>query len=404
MSREALVYGSMHERDLPTVARLLHLAFAGPLDGSETWVRAAGIEHMRVVRPAAHAPPVGCLLRIPMGQYFGGRSVPMLGIAGVAVAPEARGRGVAAMLMAECMREMARDGFPISTLYPSTIGLYRKVGYELAGHRFYTTINVGRIDAPAGGAAVRALGDADLPAVRACYARFAAAFDGLLDRGEYCWGRVRELRGTRYHAFGVADEAGGLDGYIMLAQERDAKMGYHAINISDCAFVTADAGRRLLRFLADFATMGETATVWGGPMHPLVTLMSSRQYRCEKKDHWMVRVLDVKSALESRGYPACVRAECVLNVRDPIVTANAGRWRVTIEGGRAEVSRVHEARGAGATPEFGCDIRAVAALFSGVLGVRQLLALGWLETGDAAAALAFDGAIPVATPWMTDMF
>lgn len=52
MAREALVYGSMHEGDLPAVARLLHLAFAGPLEASEAWVRPAGIEHMRARRAA----------------------------------------------------------------------------------------------------------------------------------------------------------------------------------------------------------------------------------------------------------------------------------------------------------------------------------------------------------------
>lgn len=404
MPIDGLVYGQMEEGDLAAVARLLQLAFAGPIDGSEAWVRAAGIEHMRVMRTGQGAPPVGCLLRIPMGQFFGGRSVKMLGIAGVAVAPEARGRGVAGRLMTECVREMARDGYPISTLYPSTIGLYRKAGYELAGHRFFTTIMVGRIDVAAGGREVRALGDADMPAVRACYAKFAARFDGLLDRGDYCWGRVRELRGTKYHAFGVNDGRGGLDGYIMLTQERDAKTGYHSISVSDYAFTSADAGRRLLRFLGDFGTMGETATVWGAPMHPLVSLMSSRHYRAEKKDYWMLRVLDVKSAFESRGYSPCVRAECVLDVRDAVVVANAGRWRVRIDGGRAEVMRTESSARGAITPELRCDIRAVAPLLSGLYSARQLEALGWLESDQADAASMIDGAIATGTPSMTDMF
>lgn len=72
----------------------------------------------------------------------------MLGIAGVAVGPEARGLGIAAAMMAEAMREAERDGFAISTLYASTLGLYRKAGYEVAGHRFESAMPVGRIDPP----------------------------------------------------------------------------------------------------------------------------------------------------------------------------------------------------------------------------------------------------------------
>src|ERR1043166_2690224 len=90
------MYGPMTEADLPAAVRMIVHAFAGTEEGTRDWLRAAGMKSVRVVRE--HGKPgaaAGCLLRIPMGQYFGGRSVSMLGIAGVAVAPEARGRGLA---------------------------------------------------------------------------------------------------------------------------------------------------------------------------------------------------------------------------------------------------------------------------------------------------------------------
>lgn len=399
-------YGPLLAGDLPAAARMIHLAFAGPLDGAESWIRAAGVEHMRVVRTAPGATPIACLMRIPMGQYLGGRSIRMLGIAGVAVAPEARGEGLAAQMMAAGVAEAARDGFPISTLYPSTIGLYRQSGYELAGHRFVTTIDIGRIDAPRGGGHLRPLTDQDGDAMKACYTQFAAGADGALDRGDYCWSRVRELRGTRYHAFGLDDGRGGLAAYILLSQERDPKSGFHSIAVSDCAFVNGDAGRRLLRFIADFATMGEHAVLYGGPMHPLVALMSSRHYRVEKKDYWMTRVLDVKAAFEARGYPRSARCEWVLNVRDSVIAGNTGRWRVRIADGRAEVAPAGATTSgsAGALPELACDARALAPLLTGLHSIRQLATLGWLEPITPDAIDLIDGVIPAATPWMTDMF
>src|ERR1700716_1195012 len=85
------------EKDMPSLARLISLAFGTPLEGVNTWLTNAGVHEVRVLREGA--ADVACALRVPMGQFFGGRSVPMMGVAGVAVAPEARGRGLATRIM-----------------------------------------------------------------------------------------------------------------------------------------------------------------------------------------------------------------------------------------------------------------------------------------------------------------
>lgn len=392
------------EADIAPLSRIIHHAFAGPLDGCEKWVRESGLENWRLLRADPGGVPVAGLLRVPMGQHFGGRSVPMLGIAGVAVAPEARGRGLARRLMQATLREAASarsDGAAaISCLYPSTPALYRQVGYELAGHRFFTTMPVGRIDVrERGGGEIRPLTDEDDAAVRACYAGFAAAFEGTLDRGAYCWSRVRESRGTRYAGFGVTSASGGLDGYVYFSQERNPRTGYHDVMISDLAFVTADAGRRLLSFLADFATTAESAVFFGGPMHPLVSLMASRHYSVEKRDYWMVRVLDVARAISARGFPAGVRSEVAIDIADDLITENTGTWMIRVADGRASATRSPASSDA-----LRCDIGAIAPLYSGLYTVRQLALLGRVQGSPAAIAAAdatFRGA---GTPWMSDMF
>ena len=45
-----------------------------------------------------------------LGQYFGGRSVPMAGIAAVGVPPEHRGRGVAKQLMTLTLQGLRDEG------------------------------------------------------------------------------------------------------------------------------------------------------------------------------------------------------------------------------------------------------------------------------------------------------
>lgn len=52
---------------------------------------------------------------------------------------------------------------------------------------------------------------------------------------------------------------------------------------------------------------------------------------------WMLRLLDVVSALERRGYPP-VSEEFVLAVEDGLFPENRGPWRVVADGGAVSVT------------------------------------------------------------------
>lgn len=393
-------YATAAEPDVPALVRLMRLAFAAGPESEQGWIRPSGLENFRVVRDGPGAAPSAGLLRIPMGQFFGGRSVPMLGIAGVVVAPEARGGGLARWMMGECVREAAAGGFPLSCLYASTHTLYRQVGYEEAGHRQVTVVPLHRIDCRSREPAVRALCPGDDAAVADCYRRFAARYAGTLDRGPYCWRRVREWRGAVYDGFGVPSpgDPGTLDGYVYFNQSRSEPAGQVG-TVSDLAFLTPLAGRRLLALLADLGTMCREITVAGAPWPPVLSLMGGHRFDVRATEQWMLRVCDVRRALAERGYPRHVTAEFVLNVLDPLVPANEGAWTVRVEHGRAQVGKEASVR-----PGMSVTVGGLAAIYSGYASARQAAALGWAE-GDPAALEAADAAFGGwGTPWMTDFF
>ena len=70
---------------------------------------------------------------LTMQQWWHGQVMPMAGVAGVKVAPEERGRGVGKALMAALLADIASRGYPVSTLYPSTLSIYRALGWEVGG-------------------------------------------------------------------------------------------------------------------------------------------------------------------------------------------------------------------------------------------------------------------------------
>jgi predicted acetyltransferase len=319
----------------------------------------------------------------------------MLGIAAVAVAPEARGRGLARRIMQEALVEIHEDGWPISCLYPSTQSLYRQVGYEQAGHRFMTRVPLAQIDVRDRQDRLVALDESHQPAVLACYEAFASSLDGWLDRGTFGWLAVRERRGERYSGFGIGSRE-HLDGYTFFTQRVRPETGRHDLVLSDVAFRTPAAGRRLLGFLADFATIGDDLVFAGGPHHPLHWLLGQQRHTVTFKNYWMLRMVDVPRALAARGYPPGLRARVSLEVNDDLIGANHGRHVLTVEDGRGHVE-------AGGDGSVRIGVRALAALWSGFVTPAQLRLVGAIEgTGDATAALgaAFAGG----TPAMSDMF
>jgi predicted acetyltransferase len=390
----AITFGRFHDdNELPALARLLNLAFGMPREGAEGWVRLAGLENLRLLREGKTV--VAMLVRIPMGQFFGGVSVPMVGIAAVAVAPEARGRGLGRRLMQDAVSEMHSEGWPISCLYPSTQALYRQIGYEQAGHRFLTRLPLAHIDARERGEPVVSLDDFDRSEIEACYRDFAAVHDGWLDRSAFGWAGVRERRGERYHGFGV-ESAGRLEGYIFLTQRTKPETGRHDLVVSDVAFRTPAAGRRLLGLAADFATIGDDLVLSGGPWHPLVWLLGQQRYTVTFKNYWMLRLTDVRRALEARGYAPSVRIDVGLEVADGLIGANHGRSLLRVEGGCARVE-------AGGHGEVRLDVRALAALWSGFATPAQLRGVGAIE-GPEDALAALGGVFAGGTPAMNDMF
>jgi predicted acetyltransferase len=394
---DSRVYVSIQESDVPTLVRLVHHAFATTPEAEEKWIRPSGLENFRGMRESPHGPLAACLLRIPMGQRFGGKTVSMAGIAAVAVAPEQRGRGTARLMMEQAMQEARADGFSLSALYASTQGLYRQAGYEQAGYRCLTKLQPHRIDIRVREPDVRQLTAHDDHAVEECYRRFASSFSGMLERGPYIWRRLREFRDKKYHGFGIDSPDGGLAGYVLLNQSR-VPDGIE-LDVSDLAFLSPGAGRRLLGFLADFSTTTKDIALPGPPLHPVISLMNSHHHTLGKTEIWMLRITDLPRALAERGYPRQVSATIQLNVHDPVVRENEGSWTLHVEHGRAEVKKEATVR-----PAISCSVGALASLYSGLYTATQAAVLGWIE-GEHAALEAADAIFGgFGTPWMTDFF
>jgi predicted acetyltransferase len=365
------------------------------------WLERAGRANIRVVRDGAAV--VGGLLLIPMGQWFGGRSVPMNGVAAVAVAPEHRSRGAATAMMRAAVAEMRATGFPISTLYPATQPLYRAAGYERAGAEWRISVRAPAFDVRDRELALRVATADDEPAMEDAYRRRALTANALLDRSRYVWDRIRRPLAGIVFSY-VVEGPGGIEGVVRYVtreppagQRFDASLAPFALWCPDLVALTPAAARRLATFFADHASMtGEVA--WRGPpSDPVLAVLREQVFGSVTLwNTWMLRITDVAAALTARGYAPGVEAEVHLDVADEHVPENAGRWLVRIADGRAEVSR-------GGRGAVRCDVRGLAPLYTGFQSAAELRASGLVDATDADLAAA-SAAFACGHPWMADHF
>ncbi|RKH39322.1 GNAT family N-acetyltransferase [Corallococcus llansteffanensis] len=383
------------EQELAAVADIIAQSFAMPAADAEASVRKNGPERLRLLRQGGQVAATLTLIR--MGQFLNGRSVPLIGVGGVGVAPAHRGGGVATRLFHRFLREMRDGGAPLSVLYPATQPLYRRVGYEVSGARYEIHVDASALELGERTLMLRPMTSSDDAAVEACYRRFAAQHHGWLDRDEYIWKRVRTPRNDTAHGF-VVEGASGVEGYVYLIRSLvpQGSVPKQVLKLTDLVATTPAAARRLLRFLGDHRSLAQDILWHGGADEPLLALVREQTYQVKLSMHWMTRLLDVPRALEARGWPQGLSGALHLDVQDDLFPENQHRFVLEVGGGAARVRVGGEGR-------LRLHVRGLSPLFTGFLSPRALQLAGMLEADDASLEVAsalFSGP----SPSMRDMF
>lgn len=401
-----LGYGPPTKADMAQVGMVLSRAFETTPEGAISWVRdEVGVENARVLRE--NGTVVATSMRAPMGVWLGGRSVPQVGIAGVAVAPEARGRGLAREVMRRCLLEMAELGEPVSTLYSAMHPLYRSMGYDTAGQLFSARVPAGMIQSGDRGADWRPFVKGDLPGVKACHRQRARFVSGALDRGPYVWGRVLKPKAGSAEAYVAEDESGQIEAYCVyrVTARSDGPTSGNArgklMDVVDFGYLNGHGLDRLMGFLRGFSSVVGEIDLADHPASPMLSRLPDRRFAMSIHDPWMLRVVSVARALEARGYASMLSCEFVLRVHDPLIAGNSTPLHINIGAGNAET---RPAIGSEAKHAIELDIRHLGPILTGMQSATQLASLG-LVRGVAAETAKLDAAFAcTGEPCMFDFF
>jgi predicted acetyltransferase len=325
-----------------------------------------------------------------MRQWWHGRSMPMAGVAGVKVAPEERGRGVGTTMMARMLGDIAERGYPVSALYPATAQLYRSFGWEIAGGRYEAVVptrSLATLIRPD-----EAVGAEQRPAAvprRATPDDGAAIVEveGLVHaRMRHCGPSTREPWELR----GWLDDPGHFaylaeDGFLSYRWAR----GTDELAVEELIATSAATARAFWQILSSHATMAGTVRACLAPDDPVLRLTREPDVKLRRTSAWMLRVVDAPAAVGARGFPAGVSASVSLELVDPVLPANAGRWRLEVAEGLGSLQRADDDQ---AADPIRLGARGFAALFGGA-GIGTLRLAGLASGGDPGADDALEAAL-----------
>jgi predicted acetyltransferase len=356
-------------------------------------------DEFRVVEAGGEIVSMLRLYRQP--QWWLGRALPSAQVPHLATPPQHRGAGHGARLLAGLLEELHGDGVPLVTLTPSNFPFYRGAGFEVAGA--WTIYEARAEHLPRSTAPYRARPvSLDDPAeLAAVYARVAPTRHGAFERAEWFWRRLaRRIRDKTTAAF-VLDGPDGPVGWAVATLEvRPEPAPFQTrVEIADWGCLPgADAA--LFALFAGYGPMNGMV-VWSGPDPDPAAIFAlpDRFAHLSDRWHWMLRLIDLPSALQARPWPSGVTGQVAFRIEDRACPWNAGAWRLELSGGQARVGPAP-----GPVPAATADIRGLASLFSGFAGPDDLVRAGLLTGFDPEAVELLRAAFASPRPWTAEIY
>jgi len=329
--------------------------------------------HVAVEARGGRASIVGHAFGFGLTVHVGGAAVPMMGVATVGVAPEARGRGVASALLGHLHGVAAGAGMVAAFLYPFRQGFYARLGYVGAPPVHHLAVAVEALGALRdGGVDVRPSGGDDRHTLGDLYASEAKRSTGLLSRTERLWNMhfADERR-----SFFVVEREGQPTGYLSFSLEQREPHGETRLDVVDLVGETLADRRALLGFLHGLRDQVSEVDLCLACDDPLLTELvdrdiDRRRFGTGRVEHGlgtvgagpMLHLLSFRGALEARGY---------LHDGDFALTVDGAALGLAVRGGRGHV--VQEASG----PRLSFTAKGLTAVAFGGVPLSRAVALGW---------------------------
>lgn len=317
--------------------------------------------------------------------------VPTCGVAGVTIAAEHRGAGLITPLLRRLLTQARQRGDAIATLYATAPGIYQRFGFETVSAAHTVTVPTTAAAAVRRGAPVRLrrAREADVPALRTCYLRWAAARTGALDRVAPSFQRTAAQVVARYDAITMAlAQDGSCLGYACWNR---GGIGSDVLKVQEFIATDEAAYRALWRMFGSFSSVAARIELRTCAADAARTFLPTNHWDVADGEPYMLRLLDVPAALGMRK--AARAGEVRFSVTGDECGLIEGTYRV-----RGADGTISCAPGEGTGREMVLTAGGLSGWYAGVLSVPDLVDTGRLTGGTPQDREAL-GALLVHQPW-----
>lgn len=301
---------------------------------------------------------------------FDGHSCKMAGIGGVATLPQYRRMGGIRACFDAALPDMYESGYAFSYLYPFSTRFYRQFGYESCVQKYGWEVNLGLLDPPKVPVTFR-LCEKNCPqteAIRSVDQIWERYFNMMVQHREedYKWTTEFDPAVKQEFTYVCYDQANVPKAYTTfkaLWQE-----GKRNIVCSRFCFGDRDGFAGLMMLFKSLSADHNLAKFQTPALPSLQYLMPEWSLGAVKwevlANSGMVRAINVRQVLEKAAYLGS--GQVTLEIRDPQIPQNNGRFTVAFSHGKAvSVSKTEEA------PDALLSIGAFSALICGVWDLRE---------------------------------
>ena len=338
---------------------------------------------------------VASLVLYPFQAWVRGQKLPLTGVGSVAVSPEHRRRGVGEASMRAALRELRQRGSHLSALYAFRSSYYRKLGYGVIEYLHQLAVSASNLPLADESRRVRRLMLPDRAAVEALYERVAQQGHFALARSPEWWNR----RLWSYPGDWVVYEGrrrGQIEGYLYYEVENSRGPFRLAVSLTEFVAATPEAHRGLVGHLASLRDQVEEihhAAPNDGAWSTLLLSAQNLRPGAEIGPYndtgglaagAMLRLTDVKGALEQMPITAGARGEIALDVDDPVLQANARVYHVAAREGRLRVGPETSRR----LPRLEVPVDVLATIVAGTLSPARAAEVGLVSSSGGGAEIA----------------
>lgn len=405
------------EADLAEMARIHHAAYPG-IDATleqriETFRSdpCISLEDRWVCRRNGRV--IGQFNLYNFRMFRDGEIIPVGGIGGVAVAPEARREKVAYWMMLRAVQIMEQNSIPLSALYPFRHKFYHKLGWGKIGKVTQYRFDPRSLPAYPGKEHVTPVVTyEDQEDVMSCYRSWAENRNGLFERDDPVW-HEKTFKNELCYGY-RSPKSGDLEGYVLYSY-KPLPFNTHFIetdlSIRELVWSNSDAFRGLISFLA--SQNGQVRSIEyhdqsGLPFEQIlsepIAVDGNRNIDLGGEfasvgSNQMGRIVQLRKILTLLGQGSKAKGKVTLHIQDDLNPENSKPVTVDFDNGHSEFPRN------GSTDvTLSTDIATLSTLYWGAIRLPVAVWLGLVEIEGKGNARFLERLFDVSAPVCLDYF